>query len=180
VAKTSYAKAATTGCIFCGRRWTPGIVRKSKEHPLGDWIRQREENHPAVHTSYSTGYLLGEDRSELVQVRPEVTHNKAPLLTVHTREVCQDCNNGWMSAIEQAARPIIVQMARAAQSGPAIAVSRERARELALWAQKTAMAARPSRRLTPADMATAFPGEMDAALALLRRGRVPPDERHHR
>jgi hypothetical protein len=136
----SRAKAATTCCLFCGRPWTPGIVRKSKEHPLGDWIKQREENHPAEHTSYSTGFLLGEDHSELVQVRPEITHKKAPLLTVHTREVCEDCNNGWMSAMEKTAKPVILQMAQAAQSGIAIAVSREHARELAVWAQKTALA----------------------------------------
>lgn len=255
MARTSRAKAATACCLFCGRPWTPGIVRKSKEHPLGDWIKQREENHPAEHTSYSTGFLLGEDHSELVQVRPEITHKKAPLLTVHTREVCEDCNNGWMSAMEKTAKPVILQMAQAAQSGIAIAVSREHARELAVWAQKTALAyeltsdtehvgtvamgqevragrpvrgsqvwaarntrdsdmgvalaqidisatpipsrddrppgpdggdrlpphnhAGPYRRLARADMATALPSEMDAAMALIRRSRVPPDERHH-
>ena len=140
MAKNSRAKAATTCCLFCGRPWTPGIVRKSKEHPLGDWIKRQEENHPPEHMSYSTGMILGEDLSEFVQVRPEITHKKAPLLTVHTREVCEDCNNGWMSAMENTAKPVILQMAQAAQSGLAIAVSREHARELAVWAQKTALA----------------------------------------
>lgn len=59
---------------------------------------------------------------------------------MHTRDVCEDCNNGWMSAMEQAARPVILQLAQAGQSGLAIAVSREHARELAAWAQKTALA----------------------------------------
>jgi hypothetical protein len=140
VAKKSRVKAATACCLFCGRPWTPGIVRKSKEHPLGDWIKQREKNHPPEHTSYSTGIILDEDLNEFVQVRPEITHKKAPLLTVHTREVCEDCNIGWMSDVEETAKPIILQMAQAVQSGIAIAVSREHARELAVWAQKTVLA----------------------------------------
>lgn len=138
--KKSRAKAGTACCLFCGRPWTPGVVRKSKEHPLGDWIKQREENHPPEYTSYSTGMVLGEDLSEFVQVRPEITHKRAPLLTVHTRDACEDCNTGWMSDIEEIAKPVILQMARAAESGIAIAVSREHARQLAAWAQKTALA----------------------------------------
>ena len=134
------AKAATTRCLFCGRPWAPGMVRKSKEHPLGDWIKRLEENHPPDHVSYSTGMVLGDDLSEFMQVRPEVTHSKAPLLTVHTREVCEDCNTGWMSDMEETAKPVILQLAHAAQSGLAIAVSRQHAREFAVWAQKTALA----------------------------------------
>jgi hypothetical protein len=140
MARKSREKAETACCLFCGRPWTRGKVRKSKEHPLGDWIKQLEENHPPEHMSYSTGMVLGEDLSEFVQVRPEITHKKAPLLAVHTRDVCEDCNNGWMSAMEATARPLILQMAQAAQSGVAIAVSRDHARELAVWAQKTALA----------------------------------------
>jgi hypothetical protein len=140
VAKKSRAKAGTTCCLFCGRPWTPGVVSKSKEHPLGDWIKQREEDHPPEHVSYSTGIVLGEDLSEFVQVPPVITHKKAPLLTVHTRDVCEDCNTGWMSDMEETAKPIILQLAQSAQSGIAIAVSREHARDLAVWAQKTALA----------------------------------------
>jgi len=140
MARKSREKPATTCCLFCGRPWTPGIVRKSKEHPLGDWIRQLEKNHPPEHMSYSTGMVLGDDLSELVQVRPEVTYKKAPLLTVHTRDVCEDCNTGWMSDMEETAKPVILQIAQAAQFGITIAVSREHARDLAVWAQKTALA----------------------------------------
>ena len=65
--------------------------------------------------------ILGADLSEFVQVRPEITYKKAPLLTVHTREVCEDCNTGWMSALEETAKPVILQMAQAAQSRLALA-----------------------------------------------------------
>jgi hypothetical protein len=84
--------------------------------------------------------VLGEDLSEFVQVQPEITYKKSPLLTVHTRDVCEDCNNGWMSAMEKTAMPVILQMAQAARSGTAIAMSREHALDLAIWAQKTALA----------------------------------------
>jgi hypothetical protein len=140
VAKSSRAKTATSCCLFCGRPWTPGVVRKSKEHPLAGWIKQQEENHPPEHMAYSTGMILGADLREFVQVQPEITYTKAPLLTVHTREVCEDCNTGWMSALEETAKPVSLQMAQAAQSGIALALSRENARGLALWAQKMALA----------------------------------------
>jgi hypothetical protein len=140
VAKKSRVENATTCCLFCGRPWTRGIVSKSKEHPLGGWIKQREENHPPEHISYSTGMVLSDDLTEFVQVRTEITYKKAPLFTVHTRDVCEDCNTGWMSDMEEIAKPVILQMTQAAQSGIAIAVSREHARELALWAQKTVLA----------------------------------------
>ena len=120
MAKKSRTKVGTPGCLFCGRLWTPGVVRKSKEHPLGDWIKQREENHPPEHLSYSTGMALGEDLSEFVPIPAKITQKKAPLLTVHTRDVCKDCNTGWMSAVEETAKPIILQLAHAAQSGLAI------------------------------------------------------------
>jgi hypothetical protein len=140
VARKDQARASTAGCLFCGRAWAPGVVRKSKEHPLGDWIKQQEKNHPPEHMAISTGIVLGEDLREFVHVQPEVTRKRAPLLTMHTRDVCEDCNNGWMSVAEEKARPIIAQMAQAAQSGTAVALSQGHARDLAVWAQKTALA----------------------------------------
>jgi hypothetical protein len=64
-------------------------------------------------------------------------YKKAPLLTVHTREVCEDYNNGWMSAMEtrQADHP-----PDGAGSSVRASCRRDRARQLALWAQKTALA----------------------------------------
>ncbi len=132
-------KRATTCCLFCGRTWKPGVVSKSDEHVLGQWIRRLEENHPAEQRSYRVGFELDEDAKELIEAQPQVVFRKTALLTLKTREVCEDCNKGWMSDLEEAAKPIILQLARSAKAGIAIALSREAARKLAIWAQKTAL-----------------------------------------
>jgi hypothetical protein len=49
-----------------------------------------------------------------------------------------------MSDMEEAAKPVTLQMAQAAQSGITIALSREHARELAVWAQNAALAYEPT------------------------------------
>jgi hypothetical protein len=126
-------------CLFCGRPWTRGVVRKSKEHPLGDWMKKLEDNHPPERRSVSTGMVLDENLKEFHEIPLVITHKKAPLLTLHTREVCKDCNTGWMSDIEEIAKPTILQMARSARSGIAIALDRARAQEVAVWAQETAL-----------------------------------------
>jgi hypothetical protein len=133
-------RGGTLYCLFCGRPWAPGVVRKSKEHPLGDWIKKLEDNHPPERRSFSTGMVLREDLKEFQEITSVITHEKAPLLTLHTREVCKDCNTGWMSDLEELAKPTILMMAQSAKSGIAIALDRQRAQEVALWAQKTALA----------------------------------------
>jgi hypothetical protein len=133
------AKPVTACCLFCGRPWTPGVVSKSDEHVLGQWIRRLEENHPAEQRSYSTGFELDEDAKELIEAQPQVIVRKAALLTLKTREVCEDCNKGWMSDLEEAAKPTILLLARSAKAGIAVSLSREAARRLSIWAQKTAL-----------------------------------------
>lgn len=115
------------------------MVGKSNEHVLGQWIRKLEENHPPERRSYSGGFELNETANELVEIPPELVLRKAALLTLKTREVCEDCNEGWMSDLEEAVKPTILQLARSAKTGIAIALSREAVRDLALWAQKTAL-----------------------------------------
>jgi hypothetical protein len=133
------AKRVSVGCLFCGRRWMPGIVVKSREHVLGQWIRRLEENHPSEQRSFQAGFEFDEVTKELVEARPEIVHRKAALLTLKTRDVCEDCNQGWMSDLEEAVKPTVLQLAKSAKTGLAIALARETAREFARWAQKTAL-----------------------------------------
>jgi hypothetical protein len=102
-------------------------------------MRRLEKNHPPEQRSYSTGFELDEAANQLREVRPQVVFRKAALLTLKTREVCEDCNKGWMSDLEEAVKPTILQLVRSAKTGIAIVLSREAARTLSIWARKTAL-----------------------------------------
>lgn len=98
-----------------------------------------EEHHPPEQRSFSAGFELDDAAQELVEVQPEIVFRKAALLTTTTREVCEDCNRGWMSDLEEAVKPVILQLARSAKTGIASLLSHDAARRLAVWAEKTAL-----------------------------------------
>lgn len=103
-------------------------------------MKRLEEGHPPERRSFSTGLVLGEDLREFHEIHPVITNEKAPLLSLHTREVCKDCNGGWMSRMEHKAKPIILRLERSAKSGLAILLNLKSAQEVAIWGQKTALA----------------------------------------
>jgi hypothetical protein len=128
----------TPCCLFCGRRW--GEVSKSDEHVLGQWMRKHERELLATsHASYSSGFGFDDTAREFVELPTDIVTRKAALLTLKTREVCEDCNTGWMSKIEQSAEPLLRRLASAARGPLAVVLSRADARTLGLWAQKTAI-----------------------------------------
>lgn len=127
----------STSCLFCGRLW--GAARRSDEHVLPQWMRRHETDLlKSSHSSYSGGFDLDEKAREFVELPTLLTTKKSSLLTLKTREVCADCNNGWMSRLEEAARPLIRRLAEAAPTGRPVVLTLEEARLLAVWCQKTA------------------------------------------
>jgi hypothetical protein len=102
-------------------------------------MRKLEENHPPEQRIYKAVVGYDEAANELVEDQPQIIFKKAALLTLHTREVCEDCNIGWMSNLQEAVKPIILLLAKAAKAGIAVAVSNEDARMLAVWAEVTAL-----------------------------------------
>lgn len=133
------ARRSTLSCLFCGRPWAPGQVSKSREHVLGQWIMKLEDNHPPEHRSFSAGFELDDAAKELMEIQPEIVFRKAALLTMTTREVCEDCNQGWMSDLEETVKPVILQLARSAKTGIATLLNWQAAQTLAVWAEKTAL-----------------------------------------
>lgn len=125
------------GCAFCGRTW--GEARRSDEHVLPQWMRKHETHLlKASQTAYSVGFDLDEQAREFVELPTFLTTKKSSLLTLKTREVCVGCNNGWMSRLEEAARPLVRQVAEAAQANQLFSLTADQARTLAIWCQKTA------------------------------------------
>jgi hypothetical protein len=105
-------------CIFCGVR---GLT---KEHVLPRWLSE---------------VLPGE--GEFVVERVHEPRNgiqsssdwSAPALNLTARCACADCNNGWMSDLEEAAKPHLTPMIH----GRATSLSRDVQTTLALWLVKT-------------------------------------------
>jgi hypothetical protein len=127
----------SSGCLFCGRPW--GEVRRSDEHVLPQWMRRYESALlKASHTAYSAGFDLDDQAREFVELPTLLTTKKSSLLTLKTREVCKGCNNGWMSRLEETARPLIRRVAEVARTGEPLSLTVDEARSLALWCHKTA------------------------------------------
>ena len=91
------------------------------------------------HFSYQAGFDLSDDAEHFVELPTSVITRKSALLALKTREVCKDCNNGWMSKLEQLAEPLILRMAEAARNADAIMLTKADAKTLGIWAQKTAL-----------------------------------------
>jgi hypothetical protein len=92
----------------------------------------------ASQSAYSSGFDLDEHAREFVELPTLLTTKKSSLLTLKTREVCTGCNNGWMSRLEEAARPLVRQVAEAAETGQLLSLTQDQSRILAVWCQKTA------------------------------------------
>jgi hypothetical protein len=58
-------------CIYCGRPWEPGIVKKSEEHPLGEWMKRQEKNHPPENRVTRLAAEFDEGTNEFAHIGPE-------------------------------------------------------------------------------------------------------------
>ncbi len=125
-------------CIFCWRPW--GEVSKSFEHVLAQGLHAHAGNLPNVRATRSGGLMFDAFTQEFVEhpLTPPDTRNSS-LLNLRTRAVCQSCNNGSLSRLEQQAKPLILALADAAAGGRPLALSHSDARTVTRWAQKTAL-----------------------------------------
>jgi len=82
-------------CLACGITSSPA----SREHVFSDWLLQ--EFDPNV--SMGLFRMLGDGSRR--QVRDEIK-----LASFRLKEICECCNNGWMSNLENAAKPLILAL----------------------------------------------------------------------
>jgi len=123
-------------CIFCGRPW--GEVSKSFEHVLGH-LRRRPGDLPNERTSVSMAMLFDPEAQEFAEHPASAVTRKSSLLNLRTRAVCESCNEGWMSALENRAKPVLRGLEDATAARSHLEVPRADALTVARWAQKTAL-----------------------------------------
>lgn len=111
-------------CIYCGG---PGL---SKEHIFADWLRAYVPRE------------LSEHRAEFTVMFPHKTEKTLERRTGDTharrlRRVCLACNRGWMSSLQEAAKPYLVPMLEGRQ----VSLHRRAQKAVAGWIAMTAMTA---------------------------------------
>ena len=102
-------------CIFCG------AAANSREDAWPRWLTSR----------YGAPGWMETERGPDLQMKTWPT-NRAE---IRIKRVCSSCNNGWMSRLEERAKPVIERLL----DHEASALDHENSRTLALWAIKTAM-----------------------------------------
>lgn len=111
-------------CIYCG---STGL---SKEHLYADWLKN---------------YIPRELSEHKVQVTVAFPHTSQSEITRRTgdphvrklRRVCLSCNQGWMSDLQQSAKPHLVPIL----SGDSTTLNRKGQKIVSAWAAMTAMTA---------------------------------------
>ena len=100
-------------CAFCGSG------KLSKQHLWPDWLAQVLPRESGFHTQQQlTPYAVGNPFApDIVIVEPEVQRHEGHPGSRKVRAVCRKCNSGWMSQVENAAKPHLARLiAGAAQS----------------------------------------------------------------
>lgn len=118
-------------CFFCG---LPGNM--SKEHAWPQWLGEGAEVEP-TQTTRTIGYGRTAE-NELTEAPNIVVTKPGSVLTTRVREVCQRCNNGWMSRLEMSAQPVLERLWQPTFAFGQTTVTNDEASIVATWATKTA------------------------------------------
>jgi hypothetical protein len=100
-------------CVFCG---VPG--RLTEEHVFPNWLRK---------CGYDGVGL--QETNDVIQLRG--------VFSSKVKIVCASCNNGWMSRLEQEAKPLLIHLFKS--FGRSIPLDEAAQLTLARWAFKTAV-----------------------------------------
>jgi len=113
-------------CVFCGTSISKGNA--SSEHVFPLWLQSRLGIKKTPYLSGVTDIVSG-----------EVDQREHTLNTVVVKRVCSDCNNGWMSRLEQEMKLLIEPVFQGHVELSTL--SKEHQLSLVRWAHKTTLAA---------------------------------------
>lgn len=111
-------------CHFCG---SPLRGKKSREHVVPEWL--------AKHLGVTENEARGTHYAEDATVR---SVRSMPTDQLVLGGVCKPCNEGWMSLLEQRAKPVLLRLMAPGANPESLAVSESAT--LARWSLKTALA----------------------------------------
>lgn len=101
--KQSKRKCKQPGvCAFCGES---GVT---KQHVWPDWLKKIVPREGESHWQYLTSINLSYPGTAIVQ--PDFQQKRGPTGAMKIRNVCMQCNGGWMSKIEQDSKPIVTTL----------------------------------------------------------------------
>lgn len=110
-------------CIYCGGK---GLTH---EHLYADWIRKYLSTPTDAHGIEEV------ETSPTGQETRRLNHRSGDLHSKRIRRVCKTCNNGWMSQLQEAAKPLLTPML----DGDTITLNRQKQKIIAAWATMIAM-----------------------------------------
>jgi hypothetical protein len=108
----------------------------TKEHAWPQWLGQGEQVEP-TQTTRTIGFGRSADDA-MTEAPNRVVIKPGSVLTARIREVCADCNNGWMSRLEEEVRPLLQRLWQPSYPFGVTTFSAREAEIVATWAAKTA------------------------------------------
>lgn len=117
--------------MFCGQ-----TGKMTKEHAWPQWLGRDATVEPRRHT-YTSGFHRSDDDT-LTEKPNQAVHRNGSVLTQVVREVCATCNNGWMSRLEEGARPLLERLWAPSYPLGTTTFAAADVATVAAWATKTA------------------------------------------
>lgn len=90
------------GCIFCSG------FGLSKEHIFSRWTYALVPAAP--NSTHSRGHAVSSRTNRHLFDKVDVEDYQGNLNTIRFRVVCKTCNNGWMSRLDNAVKPILTPL----------------------------------------------------------------------
>lgn len=108
----------------------------SDEHAWPQWLGKGAEVEP-TQTTRTIGY--GRTGADAMTEAPNLVIKKnGSVLTTRIREVCRECNNGWMSGLETSVKPLLNRLWSSGYAYGRTALGIDEAATVGTWATKTA------------------------------------------
>jgi hypothetical protein len=134
------------GCTFCGNR------PLTKEHIWGQWVLEHVSR---TTNKYQFGkVILGKNNKDTTEDSRMRTGDP---LNANVRVVCSNCNNGWMSQIQESAKPHLIPLFK----GESVWLDKKAQAAIATWAMMSTITAEhiqrnPSETTVPQADRTSF------------------------
>ena len=115
-------------CEFCG------ASQVTKQHMWPQWTKPLFD---ATEQSHDSLLINIQSTKDLIFIQPEPKTTRGSTSTRTIRKVCGKCNSGWMSRLEEAARPSLTAMMYSKQ----LVLDRQQQANIAAWTAMTSMVA---------------------------------------